>query len=369
MRAVVLRTAGEQLELACAHRWLGQVLAEGAAGQLALAGRARHRLPDVRVTVESTTAPFGTTGWDVLTRGAWRRPGQVMVRDACSSGLDLLVTADGPTLDVVARWRPPVTGRAASAVLRARSRLLIRAVLLQYPALWWSQQRGRAPLHASVCTVGQPEDRPCGRPGGRTVLIAGPGGIGKSTLVNAELARGARAASDNLCVSDGRAAWGLLEPRRVPAGEQGGSHGRRMPHGRREAPWPDRVDELLPDLVLVLRRGTGDAATSAPTAATPCPAEEAARSLVAGTYMAGELRRYWSFAATLALGTGLGDTHPAVEQVATALTTRLPCLEIRLGQHPGTLGSLLPAAPRVPAAADVPAAPDVLAATETEVRR
>lgn len=332
MRAAV-RTAGERTEVVCAHRWLGHVLEEGLAGHGAPPGDRDAPGPDVRVTVEETGAAFGTTGWDVLTRGAWRRPGQVMVRDACSSGLDLLVTVAGPTLDIVARWRPPLTGRAASALLRARARLLIRAVLLQYPALWWSQQRGRAPLHASVCTVG---------PGDRTVLIAGPGGIGKSTLVNAELACGASATSDNLCVSDGRGAWGLLEPRRVPTGEPGGGHGRRpgrrMPHGRREAPWPNRVDELRPDLVLVLRRGTGEAATAA-----PCPPGEAARILIAGTYMAGELRRYWAFAATLALGTGQGGTHPAVEGVARALTTSLPCLEVVLGGQRETLGSVLPA--------------------------
>jgi hypothetical protein len=327
MRAV-LRTAGERTEVACTNHWLGRVLEEGTAGQPAPPDDVR---PDVRVMVEDTAAAFDTSGWDVLTRDAWRRPGQVIVRDACSSGLDLLVTAAAPTLDIVARWRPPVTGRAASAILRARSRLLIRAVLLQYPALWWSQQRGRVPLHASVCTVGPA--------GGRTVLIAGPGGVGKSTLVNAELARGAQATSDNLCVSDGRTAWGLLEPRRVPAGDAGRGHGRRMPHGRREAPWPGRVDEMVPDLLLVLRRGTGQAATAA-----PCQPTEAARFLLAGTYMAGELRRYWAFAATLALGTGLGDTHPAVERIARALSTDLPCLEITLGERPATpLGSLLPA--------------------------
>jgi hypothetical protein len=335
MRAVV-RTAGERTEVACAHRWLGHVLEEGLAGRCAAPEGTgpEDAGPDVRVTVEDTDAAFGTTGWEVLTRDAWRRPGQVMVRDACSSGLDLLVTATGPTLDIVARWRPPVTVRAAGAVLRARARLLIRAVLLQYPALWWSQQRGRAPLHASVCTA-VPDG---GADSGRTVLIAGPGGIGKSTLVNAELARGASATSDNVCVTDGKAAWGLLEPRRMPAGEPGGGHGRRMPHGRREAPWPDRVDELVPDLVLVLRRGTGEAATAA-----PCPPDEAARFLIAGTYMAGELRRYWAFAATLALGTGRGGIHPAVERVARALTTNLPCVEVVLGEHRGTLGSLLPA--------------------------
>jgi hypothetical protein len=326
MRAVV-RTAGERTEVACAHRWLARVLAEGAAGQLTPADDAG---PDVRVTVEDTAAAFDTAGWEVLTRDAWRRPGQVIVRNACSSGLDLLVTATGPTLDVVARWRPSLTVRTASAVLRARSRLLIRAVLLQYPALWWSQQRGRAPLHASVCTVGAA--------GGRTVLIAGPGGVGKSTLVNAELARGAHSTSDNLCVSDGHTAWGLLEPRRVPVGDSGGGHGRRMPHGRREAPWPSRVNELVPDLLIVLRRGSAKA-----TGVAPCQPEDAARSLVAGTYMAGELRRYWAFAATLALGTGLGETHPAVEGVARALSTGLPCLELVLGERPGPpLGSLLP---------------------------
>lgn len=328
MRAL-LRTAGERAEVNCAHRWLGDVLDEGTAGQVAAPDNAP---PGVRVTVEDSTAAFSTAGWDVLTRDAWRRPGQVIMRNACSSGLDLLVTAAPPTLDIVARWRPALTGRAASVLLRARSRLLIRAVLLQYPALWWSQQRDRAPLHASVCTVGPA--------GGRTILIAGPGGVGKSTLVNAELARGARATTDNLCVTDGHTAWGLVEPRRVPAGERDSGRGRRMPHGRREAPWPGRVDALVPDLLLVLGRGTAPTAT-----VMPCPPGDAARFLVAGTYMAGELRRYWAFAATLALGTGLGGTHPAVQRVAEALSTALPCRQVVLGERRvGSLASLLAAA-------------------------
>jgi hypothetical protein len=325
-----LRTAGERIQVSCAHRRLSRVLTEGVVGQLTAA---RDEQPDVRVSVEDTAAAFDTAGWEVLTRDAWRRPGQVIIRNACSSGLDLLVTAAGPRLDVTARWRPPAAGRAASAVLRARSRLLIRAVLLQYPALWWSQQRGRVPLHASVCTMGAAD--------GPTALIAGPGGVGKSTLVNAELACGALATSDNVCVSDGRAAWGLLEPRRVPASEHSGP-GRRMPHGRREAPWPSRVDKLAPDLVLVLRRGNGPAATVA-----PCRPDEAARFLIAGTYMAGELRRYWAFAAALALGTGLGETHPQVAHVARSLSNDLPCHQVVLGDRPGTpLGSLLPVSTR-----------------------
>ena len=327
MRGVFV-TAGERVELDCSHRWLAGVLAEGALG---LQSSGQDAPPDLRVTVEESGEPFETDGWEVLTRGSWRRPGQVLVADACSSGLDVLVSAGAPTLHVTARWRPSVTGRAATTLLRARARLLIRAVLLQYPALWWSQQRGRAPLHASVCTIGSPE--------GRRVLIAGPGGVGKSTLVDGELARGGQAATDNLCVSDGHTAWGLLEPRRVPAGDGDGG-GRRMPHGRREAPWTGRVDSMEPDLLLVLRRG--DEVT---TTVVPCSPQDAARSLVAGTFMAGELRRYWAFAATLGLGTGLGAVHPPVELVARSLTTSLPCREVRLGRYPGTpLAHLLTAA-------------------------
>ncbi|HYB48064.1 MAG TPA: hypothetical protein VED20_12005 [Streptosporangiaceae bacterium] len=313
----LLHTAGERVELRCAVPWIADVLTEGAAGQLTADD---NTAPDIRVTVERGSAAFDVTGWRVLTRGAWVTEGQMILRDACSSGLDLRVTAGEPTLDVVARWRPSGKGRAAAAVLRARARLLIRAVLLQYPALWWGQQRGRAPLHASVCGLGTAD--------GQTVLLAGPGGVGKSTLVYGELLHGAVATCDNLCVSDGRYAWGVVEPLRLPAVPHRG-RGRRMPHGRREAAWPRRSGRMLPDRLVVLTRGGGRAVT------TPCAPAWAARSLVAGTYMAGELRRYWAFAATLALGTGMGSSHPPVQDTADTLSTRLPCLQVTLGEDPG----------------------------------
>ena len=215
----LLHTAGERVELTCAVPWIADILTEGAAGQLAGDGTT----PDVRVTVERGSAAFDVTGWRVLTRDAWYRHGQVIIRNACSSGLDLQVTVGEPSLDVVARWRPSGRERAAAAVLRARARLLLRAVLLQYPALWRSQQRGRAPLHASVCSLGPAEGS-----GGQTVMLAGPGGIGKSTLVHGELLSGAACTCDNLCVSDGQYAWGVVEPLRLPAEVHGGQ-GRRMP--------------------------------------------------------------------------------------------------------------------------------------------
>lgn len=328
----LLDTAGERVELRCAVPWIADVITEGTAGQLAPAGGTP---PDVQVTVERDPAAFDLAGWRVLTRDAWCREGQVIIANACSSGLDLRVTAGGPTVEVTARWRPSGTGRAAAAVLRARSRLLLRAVLLQYPALWRSQLRGRAPLHASVCGLaadgGQAD-------GGQTVLLAGPGGVGKSTLVHRELLAGAVSTCDNVCVSDGRAAWGLVEPLRLPAGAHAG-RGRRMPHGRREAAWPRRASQLAPDLLVMLVRGAGPAVTR-------CEPALAARHLAAGTYMAGELRRYWAFAATLALGTGLGGSHPPVQRVARELSDRLPCLRVTLGDRQGApLRDLVRAAP------------------------
>jgi hypothetical protein len=300
--------------------WISDILTEGAAGQMTADDSTG---PDITVTVERGSAAFDVTGWRVLTRDAWCRRGQVVLRNACSSGLDLQVTAGEPALDVIARWRPSGRERVAAAVLRARARLLLRAVLLQYPALWWSQQRGRAPLHASVCGLGA-----AGGAAGQTVLLAGPGGVGKSTLVYGELLGGAVCTCDNLCVSDGQYAWGVVEPLRLPAEAHGGE-GRRMPHGRREAAWPRRLDRMRPDRLVVLTRG------GKPTVA-PCNPPLAARHLAAGTYMAGELRRYWAFAATLALGTGLGASHPPVQAIAGTLSARLPCLQVTLGDHPGT---------------------------------
>ena len=312
----LLDTAGERVELTCAVPWIADVIAEGAAGELTPADGGE---PDVRVTVERDSAAFDVRGWQVLTRGAWYREGQVVIGNACSSGLDLRVTMGGPTVELVARWRPSATGRAAAAVLRSRSRLLLRAVLLQYPALWWSQQRGRAPLHASVCGLDAAD--------GRTVMLAGPGGVGKSTLVHRELLSGAVSTCDNVCVSDGQRTWGLVEPLRLPAEAHAGK-GRRMPHGRREAAWPRRTNQMTPDLLVVLARGGQPGVTR-------CDPALAARHLAAGTYMAGELRRYWAFAATLALGTGLGGTHPPVQHVAQELSVRLPCLQVTLGDRPG----------------------------------
>jgi hypothetical protein len=305
-------TSGVPLEIECSLRWAEDLIAEATADLPAIPDDVGRPLR-LRVSADRRPSEDLDGGWVVLSRRAWTRDGEVAIRDVCSSGFDLrLGFRDGPHMDL--RWRPPARSRAAAKLLRSRFRLLARAALVQYPSLWWASTRGCTPIHAAVVTAG-----------GATVLLAGPSGVGKSTLVERELEAGGHAVSDNVCVTDGRTAWGLVEPIR---GE--GTSGPRAPHGRRERPMPRRVFSLTPDIVVVLRRGTGDAIR-----ARRIDADEASRQLVAGTYMAGELRRYWPLAATLAIGSGLGPVHPAIAATVQTLTERVPCFEVALNDIRG----------------------------------
>ena len=319
-----------------------QLRAALGAGARAAGGRhGAHRGPlrpgaaSLSVRIEATRAPFPIEGWQLLTRGAWAHEGQVVIEDVATSGFDLHVSfedwVDQKSLHPVFtyRWRPPAKTWLVNKALPTRFALLAREVLVQYPLLWCAGLRDRVPLHASAMA---------GEDG--AVVIAGPGGVGKSTLLAQEVARGAHLSSDNLCVSDGTTVWGLVEPLRLPADvarsvDPKGS--RRTSHGRREVEATDRLSAVEPDRVIVLRRGTHAEAVAHPT--TPAVA---AHSLAAGTYCAGELRRYWPFAATLAAGTGMGPAHPPVTAVATELATRCSCVSLELGREPRSIPSLAP---------------------------
>lgn len=319
--------AGERLRLHAEPAWVAELLEEAAPGEWRAPS---GRRADVVVVVEGRTTPFDVRGWEPLTRGAFCRDGRCVVLDACSSGFDVLVEpADGaddlPAVRFTARWRPPAKEHLAALVLRSRMHLLVRAVLVQYPALWHAGLRGRVPLHASAIEVD-----------GGVPLLVGPGGVGRTSLVEAATRRGGRPCSDNLVAGDGWQVFGLAEPMRSESGR-----GRRMPHGRREQPLPGRVRDLAPDRLVVLRRGTGPSPRL-----VQLDARTTARVLTAATYTAGELRRYWGFAATLALGTGLGTPHPAVSEVARDLAGRLPATELTLAAVPGPdVSGLLTAEP------------------------
>jgi hypothetical protein len=306
-----LQTAGERIAIDCSVAWVAELIEEAAAGEL---GRHVDGPATLAVHVEPTGRPFASAGWESLTRGALRHEGSVLMEDVCSSGFDVLVDGGSEAPVFTFRWRPSTRGLAASRLLRSRFILLARAVLIQYPTLWRASLRGRSPLHASVCTAGELQP-----------MLAGPSGVGKSTLLSLELAAGGHAIGDNLCVSDGTTAWGLVEPLRIEGGA-----GRSMPHNRRERPLDGRATAMIPDMLVSLSRGDAESAT-----VIPCEPAAAARSLVTGTYMAGELRRYWAFAATLSAGTGFGPAHAPVERIAGILASRLPGVTVVLPRRSG----------------------------------
>jgi hypothetical protein len=310
MRAV-LETAGERLLLDSELLWVDELLAEGAADGLSSPAEEQ---PSLRVLVERSHQPFDTAGWRLLTRGVHSRDGDVVLENACSSGFDLRlhVAADRPELTL--RWRPPLRDRAAARALRSRFLLLARAVLIQYPALWAAGLHGRVPLHASGL-VG----------GGTSSLVVAAGGVGRSTLLLRELASGAACTGDNLAVGDGTTVWGLVEPWRVDGGD-----GRRMYHGRRELVGANRLPSVQPSRIVVLERSS-----SGECEFGPCSPIDAARGLTTSTYVAGELRRYWAFAATLAAGTNGGPAHPPLADVAAAFASQLPCFVYGLGAEGG----------------------------------
>ena len=307
----VLRTAGEGVSFDCSLGWVEELIREGSAGEL------KDDDPgpsSVRIRVEPSRAAFDVRGWKRLSRGAWVRAEEIVVENACSSGFDLRLRCSLAGADFTYRWRPPARDRSASWVLRSRFLLLARAVLMQYPALWWAGTRGRAPLHASAWTQG-----------GSAPLVTAQSGIGRSTLLLKELELGASATGDNLAVGDGARLWGLVEPTRV----EGGS-GRRMTHGRREVLIAgSRVEAVDPDAVVVVERGQADPLLR------PCRPQRAEVALVTSTYMAGELRRYWPFAATLTAGTGIGPAHPPVGEVASTFASGRPTFLLALGEERG----------------------------------
>jgi hypothetical protein len=98
-----------------------------------------------------------------------------------------------------------------------------------------------------------------------------------------------------------------------------------MPHGRREEPFGGRVPSITVDRLVLLRRGTADRAVI-----RSCEPRSAARGLESGTYMAGELRRYWPLAAALAQGSGIGPAHPPINAVAADLAGLVPCLSLEI---------------------------------------
>ncbi len=275
-------------------------------------------LPDLVVAEADPTASRPATGAPV-TRGVTREPdGTVVLASAGGSGYRQRWQVHGDSVRVEACWSPSAKESVAARSLPSRFRALRGQVLVHHPVLWWASLQGLAPLHVSVVEVG-----------GTVVALAGPGGVGKTSLVVGELAHGARATCDNLGVSDGRSVFGLREPLRVPTGTTSVGGGPRAAHGRREQRWTQVAPVLTPDVLVVVRRDGGSPGLR------PVDRDRAHRTLLAGTMAAGELMRFWPLAAVLGLATGRGPVRPPVDEVARCLVDGLPCHELRLGDRPG----------------------------------
>lgn len=272
--------------------------------------RPREAAPDLRVVLERSRRPYDVRGMRPVTRGVWfDGSGRLVVEDAGGSGFAQHWTFGAGPVVLRARWAPGPRARLAARALPTRFRALRAQVLLHHPALaWGTLHHGWAPVHVSTLRVGH-----------QVVLLAGPAGVGKSTLVAREVLTGAEATCDNVAASDGTYVHGLAEPLRLPRSRA--AHGPAAAHGRVEVPWPRRAPVLRPDLVVVVER----AATGSLSRIEP---DVARRAISAGTYHAGELARLWPTVATLALALGRGPVHPVVDEIAGRLAAAGPCLRL-----------------------------------------
>src|ERR1700730_14722529 len=145
------QSAGAHVSGHCRLAWVSRLIREAspdAFGSAAAAAQTCH----LRVEAERTA--FGIDGFEPLTRGAWCRKGTAVMENGCTSGFDLLYRREEGLATFTFRWRPPLRDRLASAVALSRAVLLARAAVMQSPVLWLAGTRGRALLHAAVCTAG-----------------------------------------------------------------------------------------------------------------------------------------------------------------------------------------------------------------------
>lgn len=197
--------------------------------------------------------------------------------------------------------------------------------LIYYPCFWWlERQRGLHPLHAAGVDVD-----------GDIVVLAGPSGVGKSTLATGlATAPRAKLLSDTFLLHDGTSFHPVREPLllddwgRQWLGGEGAALLRpidwRYCLGRSGFHWPqDRLsDGGIARVLLFPRRATEPSVRL-------LPAEQAHGQISAGGLLVNDLRRYWAYAAALeALDPSRLVT--AREASLAALVADVPCFELGL---------------------------------------
>ena len=260
--------------------------------------------------LRSYLTPAGGDGGEPDIRVRWGdvavdRPTRTVARrlEVALSGPPTLFwsSAAGLPVDVKATWEGGRLTLTASLARNRREQLLRLArpqrlpqqllyLLGIYPSAWVARHRhGAVLLHASAVVLD-----------GHGLLVAGPGGVGKSSLAAAALSLGGYLVSDNLVLATADRVRGWREPVRLTTGpsdraagltEVGGNgwHGRRD-HLLAEDRW---APSLRPQLVL-LPSLAGRAAVHPEQDA----AAFAARLVDLGS-LAGELTRWPAFATAL----------------------------------------------------------------------
>jgi hypothetical protein len=217
-------------------------------------------------------------------------------------------------------------------VERKRDRLFFKLMYfaIYYP-MAWSLLRGRGwgLLHASAVAL----------PSGRAVLLAGMGGVGKSTLGLSLLSRpGARLLSDNLLFHDAHHVYCCPEPVRLDDLAVRGVAAAGIEPERSGLPLtahPKPTYALPPGLRAEAAPPAGVFFLSA--AASPAcdriEPDRAARLLAAGNDLAREIEDYRPCAALLdTLAAMRGRPHPAPAASLHTLLERIPCFVFSRGE-------------------------------------
>ena len=173
-----IETAGELVDVRCANGRILELLARAVGRSIGPVGSDR-REATMTIDIEADVAPFDLHGLRTITRGAYSDGSRTVLHNACGSGFDLQIEA-APRFALAARYRPTKSLLSANMLLRSRFVLLAGQTLVHYPALWRAGWRDRVPLHVAVLASAD-----------ATPMLAGPGGVGKSTVVAAALGDGA----------------------------------------------------------------------------------------------------------------------------------------------------------------------------------
>ncbi len=215
---------------------------------------------------------------------------------------------------------------------RKRNRLFFKMMyfMIYYPMAWHLEHtRGWGLLHASAVRM----------PSGKAVLLAGLGGVGKSTLGLSLLSRpGARLISDNLLFHDHQRIYACPEPVRLDENSLTGMAGAGVEPERSDLPlqahpkptyrvgMERQADAGTPTSVYFLRFGVGPAVT-------PISPVRAAQILRAGNDLAREIKDYRPCAALLAmLAAERGVPQPAPAASLARLLEGSRCAVFRIGE-------------------------------------